>query len=682
MDGALRIKTRIDNSEVDKDIKNLEDKMKKLQKDNQNQSNKEREFQAEITQYKQMCAEADRYNEELKRLEQTKKEIFQDDTNLAVSVDSKEYSNIKTQIEQVRSKYEQITKEIDKQSPKIEKVYNQLEKVKTKQAENNEKIKEYNNRIEEIQYGNINSSVNTIAKSTTNLIKQIMKWGIALFSVRSAYNFISRLANTYLSENEDVANKISSIWGTIAEIIGPVVEYISNIVAKAVGYLAVFIKALTGTDIIANRNAKAIKKQALAQKELNKQMETFDEANVLQDTQSEISSGAQSAIFETPELNPEIVEKIQEFADKVKELKERWDELSPVMKTILALLGTAGLLGLLTGKVGLVGAIGSVILALDGLARMFSGDSSQAIVGFMELIGVAGLIGLLTGNGGLALAIGAIAIALLGLSEMINGDVTDAIQGMILLIGGAGLAGYLLGGTTGLGVGVAISTVITLLRGLSDLFSGDATKAIKGFIEIIVGTAGAVFAFQLLTKGITGLNIPLMIAVIGIIALAAGIALVVQNWGNMSTFEKAISIFGLLAIAAATAAAAVGALQSAWTLGAAAVAIVAGVAMIAYAVSQANKRAQENIPQLAVGGIVNNPGRGVPVGGGQAIAGEAGKEGVLPLTDSSTMAELGKEIGKWITVNNVTNTYLDSKLIQRKQEKNASRLAFATNGGG
>ena len=263
---------------------------------------------------------------------------------------------------------------------------------------------------------------------------------------------------------------------------------------------------------------------------------------------------------------------------------------------------------------------------------------------------------------------------------MINGDTTDAIQGMILLLGGAGLAGALLGGTTGIGVGVAIASVIILLRGLSDLFSGDATTAVKGFIEIVVGTAGAVFAFQLLTKGIAGLNIPLLIAVFGFAALAAGLYLVCKYWNNMSTFEKAISILGLLAIAAATAAAAIGALQSAWKLGIAAVAIVGGVAAIAAAVSQANKRAQENIPKLAVGGIVNNPGKGVPVG--EAIAGEAGREGVLPLTDGATMAELGKEIGKWVSVNNITNTYLDSKLIQRRQQKNAMQQAFATNGGG
>lgn len=83
-------------------------------------------------------------------------------------------------------------------------------------------------------------------------------------------------------------------------------------------------------------------------------------------------------------------------------------------------------------------------------------------------------------------------------------------------------------------------------------------------------------------------------------------------------------------------------------------------------------------PRLATGGIVNLPGRGVDIGG--AIAGEAGKEGVLPLTNPQAMAELGQEIGKWINVNNTLNNYMDGRLISRQLVKRNQQLAFATNG--
>lgn len=84
------------------------------------------------------------------------------------------------------------------------------------------------------------------------------------------------------------------------------------------------------------------------------------------------------------------------------------------------------------------------------------------------------------------------------------------------------------------------------------------------------------------------------------------------------------------------------------------------------------------LPRLASGGIVNNPGHGVMMG--NYIAGESGREGVLPLTNPQTMAQLGQEIGKWITSNNSINVYLDGRLIQRQQDRVKEELAFATNG--
>ena len=83
----------------------------------------------------------------------------------------------------------------------------------------------------------------------------------------------------------------------------------------------------------------------------------------------------------------------------------------------------------------------------------------------------------------------------------------------------------------------------------------------------------------------------------------------------------------------------------------------------------------------ALGSIVNNPGRGVYVGG-NTIAGEAGKEGIIPLTDPNAMTELGETIGRYITVNLTNITKLDSKTINKENRTISNDMNFIRNGGG
>lgn len=81
------------------------------------------------------------------------------------------------------------------------------------------------------------------------------------------------------------------------------------------------------------------------------------------------------------------------------------------------------------------------------------------------------------------------------------------------------------------------------------------------------------------------------------------------------------------------------------------------------------------LPRLAKGGIINMPGKGVPLG----IGGESGKEGVIPLTDSQQMQLLGEAIGKYITVNaNITNT-MNGRVISRELQKIQNENDFAFN---
>ena len=83
------------------------------------------------------------------------------------------------------------------------------------------------------------------------------------------------------------------------------------------------------------------------------------------------------------------------------------------------------------------------------------------------------------------------------------------------------------------------------------------------------------------------------------------------------------------------------------------------------------------MPKLAIGGIINQPGRGVPLG--SAIGGESGREGVIPLTDQQAMAELGAEIGRNVVVNLTNITKVGNRQIAREIKQINAEQEFAYN---
>lgn len=83
---------------------------------------------------------------------------------------------------------------------------------------------------------------------------------------------------------------------------------------------------------------------------------------------------------------------------------------------------------------------------------------------------------------------------------------------------------------------------------------------------------------------------------------------------------------------------------------------------------------------MATGGIIDVPKRGVALSN-SIVGGEDGAEGVLPLTNESTMQRLGQEIGKWITLNLSLTNEIDGHVLNRILKEIQGETTFARNGG-
>lgn len=83
----------------------------------------------------------------------------------------------------------------------------------------------------------------------------------------------------------------------------------------------------------------------------------------------------------------------------------------------------------------------------------------------------------------------------------------------------------------------------------------------------------------------------------------------------------------------------------------------------------------KTIPRLAKGAVINQPGYGVPVG----YAGEAGPEGIVPMSNEAQMELIGRAIAKYLTINLTNITDLDGRTIARSIKKIQGQNDFAMN---
>ena len=236
------------------------------------------------------------------------------------------------------------------------------------------------NKIGSLQ-GDFKKTNKETSKGFDKGIKTLKRFALSLFSVGSIFAGVSKASSAYLSQNEELAKKLQSVWIGLGSFLEPAINAISNVMLKGLGYLNEFIKALTGVDYIAKANAKALEKQTKAQAKLNKETQQYD-FDVIRRQQNISSTSADegidtSGLINIPELNENIVKRLQDMA---KWLKENWYWIKEVGKAILLVFGIKAIENILK-NIGLL--IGSK-------------SSLTGIAGLTELLKVLATIGVIT----------------------------------------------------------------------------------------------------------------------------------------------------------------------------------------------------------------------------------------------------------------------------------------------
>lgn len=561
-------------------------------------------------------------------------------------------------------------------------------------------IESTKNHIIDLKSKTINTG-NESGKSYDKLGKKIKRFALSLFSVASVYSLISRASSTYLSENKTTANKLEAIWKTLGQALGPIIDYTVNGFIKLLGYVGEFVKVLTDGKVdltkMFNENAKSINKTAKAQKELNKQTYSFDKINKLSSSSSTgVSTSKGQTSFQMPELNTTIVKKLQDLAHW---LEENWNwiwkvgaalatifgvaKVTSVLDNISKLIGNSsvGLTGLFTSLSGLT-TIGAILITITMTQQIFSdikelkgelndiiktGEKAQEewlknetnlneILKIQNVNRTSGYQTLKDSKNIFSKITGLSKSQLKSAESVVknSGKQLDAMKRIIKTEGATNdekqktlqswIEQY-----------IYIQNVREELKKNKqstkevDEVADQYAQAIKNAgteLGLNNDELDNMITNMSKTNGAYG-KVYDKIKQINATPLKNKTAeYKIQTTSDTTKADKSMKTFfdktakSVVKISDATVGIIGGSLGG----------LISGINSIW------NKK-------LAVGGIVNNPGKGVFLGG--AITGESGREGVLPLTNPNTMRELGAEIGKYITINAIIDNYMDGTKFNR-----------------
>ena len=562
----------------------------------------------------------------------------------------------------VTKQWENYETKIDSLTLKLEKQRDAVAKQKNEYSEIVQKVKDYEASLNKADFSqrDITKGINDIGKNLKRIIKHTIQWGLAIFGIRSAYMFIRQSMSTLSQYDEKLAADLEYIRYALASTLEPLIRKIIDLVYRLLQYLGYIAYQWTGRNIFENAN-KGLNKAVGNAKELKKQLAGFDEMNILTDNSTSSGKASPSVDLSKTQGNP---------PKWIKWIAANGDKLLAIIAGLLVGLEALKLKlnGLKVLGIGIL--ITGVVYAIQGLIKYLKDPTWNNFGKTIQGIGVALL--------GLALIIGGpagVTVAIVGAIVLVWGTIVkywDKIQaflqkGIDWLSGKSDWIHNKFGNT----LGNIYDLFVRQLQRTLDWFSSVMTR-IKANFDEIISFVKNVFAGNWKAAWENVKNI---------FANIWGFIKDTFSFVLNSLIDKARTIGSSVGNVLASAFKAVinGILWTIETMLNSPIRAVNSLINLVNKLPGINlgKIPTFNLPRLAKGGIINMPGRGVPVG--NAIGGERGQEGIIPLTDSQQMALLGEAIGKYITINaNITNT-MNGRVISRELQRISNESNFAFN---
>lgn len=579
------IEVKADNSQLAKDLKTAKREVEKFDKEAEKLATKKEKIELDLSDYYEEKRLIDEMTREELHLARSAEDTARAQRNHNAVLDNlnNKYSNTLGKLSEINSKIKQ--NEINQQVA-------------------NSKVDELNGKVNKVNFDKVKDNVGKITKQMNKTLKSIVKWTVAVFGLRSAYNAVRKAASTLASYNDEFAGKLEYINVFMASALEPLLNRLVGLAITLLQYVDYIVAKWFGFNIISSANQKVLDKAAASTKEIKDNVAGWDDLTVLSDTNNGKGAGGIS----TPTIEP------LPDADAPKWLQfivEHKDEILAVFAGVATalILINLGFKNLKALGIGVM--IMGIVYAVEKLLDYLNDPTWENFGGIIEGIGIAVI--------GVAIAFGSWPVAVAGAIILIVGIIMkywDKIKAFFKnalekgqawidrisdwLVDKLGWMAYPFLWFINTAWGYISEGVDGMIEVFDDLFWG-IRDIVDGIIELFRGNfkQGLILIF----KGI--LNI-----IIGIINAA------ITNINTILSPVRALIVaFGKVT-------------GKHWKMSDVRI---------------------PRIPKLEHGAIVRNPGPGVNIGG--AIAGEKAAEAVFPLENSRFIDSFADKIAGKVNTN-------------------------------
>lgn len=645
MDGWIRIGTEIDTKTFDAQIEQCEKELEELQSKIDNPDT----IQVDTSEFDNRILAA---TEDLEHMKQLAAEGVPIATDGILNVEAK-----------LRTLNDEKEKFIETQRANfIDKANVQAEKL-------DNKLIDLNVKKEKLMLDNSGSFLSGISSGTAEIIGQVGKWALAVFGVRTAYRVVSSAMSVISQYNAQIGADVEYIKYALAMSLEPVIKTIINLVYKALSLIALLIKNLTGINIFQNSGADkfaaGMKSGAASSKKIKDNLNTakFDEITKLGNSTDTGAAGGGGGggmpSFDLSEANNEV----EALYNRIATI---WNDIGKLMEDTLS------------NPAAFEAMYGNWATTMEGITMIGYG-TYEVLDGFLDTLGGSAkiLVGLITGDMDLVNE---------GAEQLVDGlgRMLDGLKNIVL-----GVLTTILGATGALikslyeVVGKIINWIWEQIKKLVSNGIGKLKEFGSWIHDKFIQPVLDYFAKlwedikNVFSTVDTWLENKFGDAYLGIKrAFGKVVDFVQEIWNRiMGIFSSIGSTIGEV-LGAGFRGAVNGALSVVQNLLNKPINAINSLLGIINKVPGVNVSYIQpvQLPRLASGAIVNMPGRGVPLG--NAITGEAGQEGILPLTNESTMEMLGEKIGKYINLTINLTPKLDGRVLAREVVKVNEQNSF------